>query len=173
MLIKVLNKINAMIFNTMINIICCIIHHLPLLLFLMYFYYIVGLTWIHEMGHVFVVWIYSKLHKLKFPTHVVINIYSCKESNGKTYSDAYEKMEGHKLTIQINSLAGIVTEFVCTSLIVYAILKLDFPQCYTLSFVAPLLSSLLSAYREHIKPNNDLYIFRHPEQFKYDPNFKK
>lgn len=137
----------------------------------MYFYYIIGLVWIHEMGHAIVVCIYSKCHGLKFPTHIVLNIYPCKGSNGKTLTDAYKTIEGHKLATQLNSIAGVLAELICTLLISYAIFISALPQCYAAAIIVPFsLSFINTICKGKHNTNNDIYIFKHPEQFKYNPD---
>ena len=100
-------------------------------------------------------------------------IFLCKESDGKILTDSYRAMEDHKTVIRLNSIAGPSSEIIYMLLISYAICKVGLPWYYIFSFIIPLLGSLLSTLLGCKKSNNDFYIFRHPEQFKYNPDVKK
>lgn len=143
--------------------------------FLAYFYFISVLPFIHEVGHAIVITFYSFIKGLSLNTCIIIKISCFSTSKGKTYAESYKNIEGHTRAIKLNAIAGIIAESLFTIFSVYLLFYSKLPEVYHLLYAAAIivpfsLSFINTICKGKHNPNNDIYIFKHPEQFKYNPD---
>lgn len=96
-----------------------------------------------------------------------------------TSSPLYEYFEEHRQEptiqkhIKLNAISGILGETLLNlSLFSYMCLWIKLSPLFIMPCIATALIFSISVY-DFFKNGSDYKFFKHPEQFKYDPNFKK
>ena len=118
----------------------------------------------HELGHMVTLHITSLIiyHTLASPISIELNLST---SNGRTYSDTYQKLidDKHWIALRINAWAGLVVELLVLSIISALAICVFWPFCFvTVGFMI---------YRCcHFIKTEDWQIVNHPEMWTYKPS---
>lgn len=161
---------------SLVDFILFIITFYPLSLF-----YVPVNTTVHEYGHKNALKRSSKILRQEYlPVDIDYKPNRIQRKHGYTTSQLYYYFENHKQQpdiqkhIKFNAISGFrwecslnLTVFICS---LFAV-KL-FPNAFSYALLTLSIVVFFANLKDFIK-SSDYKFFKHPEQFKYDPNFKK